>query len=474
MKNLLPVFAGLIFFYVGYLFAEPFSPIENSNTLSLNDYLALVRKNDPEYKKLTVDEQKARYLVNEGLPNQALIFNFEAEQGYGNDDIDTRSASASLSKEILKTGSLLTASHATLENTDRNEELTEFTVEQPLLKNAFGKDTALRESMLTKQEQISRLNALENYELFINEKAKLYLDFSQAAMEEKLAESLLNEAKKLYRHVDEKYKKSAANQTDLRRARLQVILREEDFLRKKENLGVVRMSILLSSNHPDVQVYPETEFNLQARHESAAREIPEVFNPDNFRQYQISLLSKDAIYEEYQLAKNISKAELNLLGGYKIDQSTRFTSSVNREEALVGVKLTVPFKDHQADAKASLAGLDLTIGELDQYKVERELNDAFQNLKAKLKQLEKEYLLSQEKVDIMQVVLQEEMKRYSLGRIDTVKIIEANNEFAQYQFEHKQKLLELNKSWIDWLSLNDKLVVTSSAFFNEEAIATHD
>lgn len=467
MRKILFVLSVTLIILSATLSADLLSVSGKSNVLSLNAYLGLVQKNDPDYKKLAVDEQSAQFLVNAGLPNQALIFNFSSEYGYGNDDIDTRSLSTSLSKEILSTGSRLSASHETLENTDRDEKLTAFSVEQPLLKNAFGKDTALQKKSLDKKEQIARLTAIENYEFYINEKAKLYLDFSQAAMEEALAKSLLSEAQKLYHFVEEKYKMSAANQTDLRRARLQVILREEDFLRKKENLGVLRMSILLSSSLDDLQIYPETEFNLREKHQMYEQKIPEVFNPGNFRQYQISVLKKDVFFDEYQLAKNFSKAELSLLGGYKIDESTRFTSTVNREEAVFGVKLKVPFKDYQADAQVSLAGLDLSRGELDLYKVERQLNDYFQNLKAKLKFLEKEYRLSNEKVEIMEIVLQEDMRRYNLGRIDTVKIIEANNEFAQYQFENKQKLIELNKSYIDWLSLNDRLFIAGSNIFDE-------
>jgi outer membrane protein TolC len=437
----------------------------NAGIMTLNEFLQLIQKNDPEYKKLLVEQEKTSFLIDGSLPRDALLFKFSSEYGFGNDDIDTRSVSASVSKEIFDTGSKLSASHSTLENTDRNEELTVFSIEQPLIKNAFGRDGALKKKALTTREQLALLQVMENYESYVNSKAKLYLDFSQAAMEVKLSESILAAAKTLYRHVDDKSRSNAANQTDVRRARLQVILREEDLLRKQENFEMLRKSILLSSHAINENIYPETDFNLSVMHQSKNDSEIESFVVEKFRKYQMVLLNKDAIYDEYQLAKRASKTELSLLGGYKIDQSTRFTSSVNREEAVIGLKLSVPFRDNQASAQASLVGLDLQQGELDQYQVERELNDTFQSLKAKLLLLEKEYALSKEKVEIMKAVLEEDTKRYNLGRIDTNRIIEVNNDFARYQFEQRQKLLELNKSYIDWLSLNDRLVLEPSVEF---------
>jgi len=362
--------------------------------------------------------------------------------------------SAALSKEMLETGTHFTLSHSSAENTDRNEELSQIQIEQDLLKNAFGKEQRFKKDILEKKQKIQQFEALENYESFLASHIKEYLDFSQAAIEVDLSESLLDSSKSLYSYVNNKYKKNAANITDLKRARLQDILKEEEFIEKRENYESIKQRILLSISLDDVSLSPEMSLDLFSIYPNMINS----FDVKRLRRYQMVVLQQELVAEEYQIAKDEDLAELSLLGAYKIDQSTRFTNTVNRNESSVGIRLSMPFKNTKASAQKKIKALDVKYGQLDQIKVSKELEDEYQTLDSNLQKLKKQFVLSQEKLKLMKDVLDDESLRYRRGRIDTDKILEANNTYAVYQFENYEQLLALNKSYIDWLVLNDQLV----------------
>jgi len=427
---------------------------QKNHALNLNDFLELMIANDPVYQQLEINKQKTVFIIDEGITGNAYQLNMETQYGFGDDDVNTKSLSASLSKEILETGTQLSISHSTNENPDRDEDVSEVQIEQDLLKNAFGKEHDLQKGILSKTQELERLMALENYERYIATKIKLYLDFSQAAIEVELSQSLLKAAQDLYAHIDNKFKKNAANSTDIKRARLQVILKEQDFLAKKEQLDAIKQTVLLSLNLDDDKLYPELGLDLYVVY----GEETSVFDIKKFRQFQIANLKHEIIMKEYELTKDHDLAQLSLLGGYKIDESTRFANSVNRNETSVGLRLAMPFKDNNANAQKKIKALDLKYGDLDQLRTTKELRIEYENTKLKLEKLKKQFLLSKEKEGLMKSVLQEETIRYQRGRIDTDKIIEVNNTYAQYQFEKNQSMLELNKSYLDWLVLNDRLI----------------
>lgn len=435
-------------------FSVSASNLETVKPLSLSDYLELVRSNDPVFKQLEISKQQIDFLVDAGIEGNEYQFDAESQYGYGDDDVDTKSLSAKLSKEILDTGTHFSISHNSAENPDRNEKLSELQVEQDLLKNAFGKEQELKKNILTKTQQLERLEALEIYEDYLANKINLYLDFSQAAMEVDLSYSLLNAAKNLYQYVEEKYKKNAANSTDIKRARLQVLLIEEELLANKEKFDSAKQEILLSFNLVQDTLHPEVDLNLMALYPQADR----VFNVQQFREYQMLSLKQEIIDDEYRVAKDADLAELSLLGGYKLDDSTRFNNSVNRKESSVGLRLSVPFKNAKASAQKKIKALDVKYGELDQLSTSQRLQSRSQALNLTLEKLKKQYAFSNEKLELMQSILKEENLRYERGRIDIDKIIEANNNYALYQFEKSNNLLALNKSYLEWLVLNDLLV----------------
>lgn len=422
--------------------------------LNLKAYIALVQENDPAYQQLEINKKRIDFTVDAGISGNEYQLDAESQYGYGDDDVDTKSLTAKVSKEILETGTRLSISHSSAKNTDRNEKISELQVEQDLLKNAFGKERALQKKILSKTEQLERLEALDAYEDYLSGKISLYLDFSQAAMEVELTQSLLNSAKDLYQYIDDKYRKSAANSTDLKLARLQVILKEEQLLLNKEKLDSIRQVILTSLNLDDESIYPEFFLNLV---EMIPREN-KTFNVQQYREYQSLVLKNAIIADEYKVVQDEDAAELSLLGAYKIDDSTRFTTSVNRKESSLGLRLSMPFKNTKASAQKKIKALDIKYGELDEVKLSKELQGKYKSLEMRLEKSKRQYDLSNEKLTLMKEILEEENLRYRRGRIDTDKIIEDNNTYALYQFDKSAQLLALNKNYLDWLALNDLLI----------------
>ena len=208
----------------------------HSEILTLERYLALIKTNDSEFQTLKLEEKKSNYFIDENLPTEAFLLSVQNENGFrfglGNDSSKINKISTTLSKEVLETGTILSATHTINDEPDRKENVTKFRLEQPLIKNFIGKKLRLQKSSLEKKQNVLELEAQERIEDYLRDKIKLYLDFVHTTYDLRLAKQLHNDAKKLHKFVLDKFNKNAANRTDLKRVSLQIILREEEVLKK--------------------------------------------------------------------------------------------------------------------------------------------------------------------------------------------------------------------------------------------------
>ena len=177
------------------------------------------------------------------------------------------------------------------------------------------------------------------------------------------------------------------------------------------------------------------------------------------RQMKILELRKSMANKELILAKRQRDPSLSLFVGYDIDNSERFSSTINRSGAVVGLNLLVPFWNTQAIASKKNALLNLSKSELNLYSIKRSLEVESNQISVKIHELNQKRKLIKEKIEISKRILKEEKRRYNYGRIQLDDLIELETNFLRYKYQEQTEDLEYGKAILQWLSLKDNLLL---------------
>ena len=424
-----------------------------ADPLTLDNYLKKLEASDTEYSGLLLQAEKASYYIDSELPTRAFELSLSNENGQSSDNQDTQTTSLGLSKTILESGTTVSATKSLTKSPGRDEDVTEIRLTQSLFKNFLGKNFRLQKNAVERRQVVEDLQAQENIETYLSEKIKGYLDFVQAYSDLNLSKQLVAEAKKLRQFVQEKQRKGAATATDLKRVQLQEIQRQEELIGKQQTFDELVAAISgFIGGGAQVQVPLEGA--------SIDRQFP--FNQSgvdisSLRTYRISYESKEASYFDQQVAERASYSSLDLVAGYDIDNSTRFSTTTDRQATVIGFSYSIPLGDTKSAAQLEVARLERTRAERELSTTQRDLEVEYKNLKKRLDESKRRVDLSQRKVRLMKDILAEDLRRYRYGKIDLDSIIELNNSYAQYQFDFSQYQIEYGRVYVDWLNFHDAL-----------------
>lgn len=428
-----------------------------STVLSLTEFLSRAEKNDPNFERILSEKQRLKFLVDAGLPTRQLLINAQQEYGFSTESGDRTSVlSVGVSKTIIETGTELSVERTNTERPDREEELTEIRLEQALWNNFLGRDTRLLKDSLEDQKKIVYLQILESYEDYLGEMAKLYLDYSQAHIELRLAEEIHKESLNLQKNVVAMRRKNIANSTDVARANLQVLLAKEDVLNKKTDLETQREKVRLVIGGAEPPSVPEVDINLSK--ELGFRKPEGEIDYSKLRSIEEAMLLEKVGEKNLKLTRRGGAPDLNLVLGYNMDDSSRFGTRVQRDESVVGLSLRLPFGDSVTKANIQASSLDLLQSQLDRITLERSLKNQAIDLRNQLLRSYEMLELSREKVKLTEQIYREENRRYQRGTLTLDTLIEVRRDLTQYRFQYQSDLVTHNKIVIDWLNFTDSLL----------------
>ncbi len=423
----------------------------------MKEFLIAATKNDPSVKNILNDNQKVDFIINGGLPSRQITLGVENEFGISSGSGQNISVlSGSLSKDFIETGTNLGFKYVNSDLPGRQENITEFRVEQSLYKNFFGRDVRLKKESLIIEQEIIRLETLETYENYIKDISKQYLDYSQAFLDKNIAEKIYEGSIKLQNNVLEKNKKRIASQIDVDRANLLVLLKKESLINKTRNLEsrLHKINRLISQNVN--QYLPEVDFNISSN--EVLTKLADNTEFFGFRTYRIINLKEEKSYKAVTLTQRLTDPKFNLFAGYDIENSKRFSTMVNQNQAVVGIKFEMPLWDTKSKAELMSTSLELQKIELLKKSTLLDLEKERNELVSQLRESNEKLALSKEKVEITKRILALEDKRYKYGKIELEKLIEIGNDFEEYQFKYHFDLINHNKLLVDFLALKDQLL----------------
>ena len=398
-----------------------------------------------------------KFLLDESLPNRQALIEIDHERSLGEEDSnDVSVLSGRVSKEIIESGTKISVAHLKTTRPNRKENVTELRVEQDLYKNLFGRDTRLKKRALKDEEEIVRIQFLEDYEKYLSTILAEYLDYQKAYLDKKLADFNLSEAKRFYKSIKNKKLKKIASQTDLDKRNLQLLLRKEAVFIKKTEVEKRWKKIEKIIGQSKTKAPSRNLFSKIFEHYRS--QGSQATSTEKMRAFKIAELKSGIAKKNLTLAKREKNPSLSLLAGYDIDNSERFSSTTDRNGMVVGFKLKIPIGDTQGSAKVKSAAYNVSKAKialsLRRLTIETEMNE----LGLKIKELQKRKDLTSNKIKVSKKILGQERRRYGFGKVSLDDVISLESNYTRYQFQKQSEELELGKKLLSWLALNDKLL----------------
>ena len=86
------------------------------------------------------------------------------------------------------------------------------------------------------------------------------------------------------------------------------------------------------------------------------------------------------------------------------------------------------------------------------------------SIRSKMVELQEKRSLLDEKIKISRRIVRDEKRRYNIGKIELDRLIEIETELLRYQFKKQAEELEFGKTILQWLALNDQLLLLKDRF----------
>lgn len=425
--------------------------------LSANEFITLATKFDASAESIVSEKMRLRFMVEQGLPTSQTLLTVQQEYGLSTTGAGTTSIlSAGISKNIITSGTQLSLTRTMTDRPDREEEVTELRVEQSLWRNSLGSTNLEREKGLIAERDALELQVAESYEDYIYERLSEYIDLQRAMLERETSKRQLDQAIALEKNVLERQRQSIASNADVARAKVQTLNRREALLLNQSEFDNLSARLAAYTGEKAEAYVEPVNFDLSNRVADILNGKVE-YTPE--RLLRLVELREQAAEATLSYQKDELRPEANLLLGYNIDDSDRFSSRVNREEAVVGITVEVPFGDSAGKANRDSAILDLTQARLTAREQRLELTLSLASSKRELARLNQMLDIAKQKVRFTDTIVTEEQKRYRLGKISLEALIEAQDDQAAAQVSLLESKAELNRAILDWLRLNDQLLV---------------
>jgi|GEM_PF-4869359 len=334
---------------------------------------------------------------------------------------------------------------------------------QPLLRNAFGlaERFPLRSAQL--QAEAAWLDASEAWENRLVELYNAYLDWAGAYETLAALREIADDMAEVMAWVERRAAAGVANRLDLLetrasllQARARVAQAESAYAGESERLAGLRLAA--------VRPQPEQRPCLEAALEnclSPASPEAEV-DVDGLRNVRRLALLEEQAQERIRVAGNARLPELELTGsltrkGRAEDESGGY-NDLNRNDYAIGLRASYPLGAPQASGElgqARAAGEEIRQTLI---ATRRDMRLAVRRLADSVRSLQSVLALRNRQAEAAQARLAESRRRFNTGQLDTVFLIQAENDLINAQLLRIQALIQLKSQWVAWLAAADRLL----------------
>jgi len=432
---------------------------EEIKKINIEDFITESLKSS-KFQEILLDELIAQYDESISVPAGDFILSIlsEYQLNYNNLLFHRFKGSIGLSKLFSYTGTKLSAEYSIQPTINNNvTSKIQIKIEQDIIKNAFGRITRIKKKLAGYEKQIAYYQVIEAYEDYLTTLINIFIDWYYLYENIKFIEKSLDERNLLLKNTRRRYSYGVALPSDVYKSELQVINKKEELIKLKNSYEILIFQIkyLLSISDPEMILEPdftpvsEDDTNLQEsfdefKKNSRIANILQLINKNN------NLLLKVAVDDILPSAKLYAGYSFEGSGYlFETNQSHLFSAGISFDLDIPQPGFLAKYKKQKKETEKNILNMENTI---EDYWID--FNILYNNLMT-----EKSYInLTDQKIDLSNKILKEELKRYNQGHSsfnDLVLIYDTNDTNRFAKITH---LVEFYKHYIEWLRLNDRLV----------------
>lgn len=404
----------------------------NLGDLTLHDAVMLAMRNNPTVKSQELDRVSAKFALAVAYHNFEPIFSLNGNASYSQtkaNGVSSFSKSAGLTPSV----SLNTASGAQYTVTMNNNAgayynpSLEVQVTQPLLRG-FGENIVLN-SLYTaiETEKLNRLGFRDTIESTIVTIVQNYTSILSAKRQLGIQERQLKESEQQVANVEKFIQAGQRSRTEKVTAESQVASGKLSVIQGINSVEEAKLTLLNS-----LGLSPDTKFNVPItdKIDIPKVKLPTLKNATDLAlaystQYQTLLINQKQNERQLLIAEDNKRWQLNLTasattgGGTGGGQNAGLESLVNglNYGRTVSLQLSIPVdlitvEQQIINAKVSLETNLINIRQ-QKRTIENQLINDYRNIQVQKKQIE----LSKNNAELKEMVLQDDQKKYTYGRI---------------------------------------------------------
>ena len=322
----------------------PFCLFGAGRVLTLESYLAGIKKNDPRFSEILLEKTRIGFQKGLFLEHDRLSVAVEGERGFivGNEE-SFSSKKLQVTKEWRQTGTRLELGFDADDSMGIKTETRRARLSQSLTKNASGSVARLKEKVALLNEKIILAEALLAYEDYLMERIVFYLDWVLVDFQLKAARKALDDAAKMTAYVERRLGKQIAVEADFLSAKLEEMEKKEEYLR----LEGKRAAFLI-----DLHQYKEWGKVTRPSLRVPFADLGKIKAKEPRRLMALYRHKKELAQINLMISKEALSSDLLASLSFRHLKAARFTEP-NRKDIVFGLSWQIPVMQRSEEARVA-------------------------------------------------------------------------------------------------------------------------
>ena len=423
------------------------APLQASTqTISLDTFIQLATQNDRTFHTFLLDKLRLNYQHDLTVETSELLASVASDFSIDADAIQNTST-LSLEKTLPTLGQTLSLGYAYTESLS-DPQVFSFAFSQDIARNAFGKSIALDTHIQSIKTDIARYQLIEAYEDYMAKLITLYYTWLRQYESYQLAQSSYIENLKVLKTVQDRQKKKVADETDVNKLKLQILAKEEQVIRFKQNYLETSLDLKRVTKLPLTDtIKPNSTIVLDTIPANLQAELRQI--KATRRSFALLTLIQSQVTQQQERYARELMPSIGLSAGVVHNDSFSGTLGASFGLPLYNKKAKAQFKDAELISKRTALSSEATSDSL-----ESNIHALHLALASQHKLVE----TAQRKRGLAASILSQETENYSYGKIDLNDYIQAVNRYDTTRFEEIDQKISFQQLSIEWKRLTDSLI----------------
>lgn len=427
-----------------------------SRVITLDEFITSTCKNDSTFQYILMDKLFLEYREILSFQPSEVFLDVGGSYGVSFDFDHYPQLNVSITKLFAQSSSsiVLSGKSAYLGNSRQNSFGIDYNIN--FIKNAFGRLYKLQKEKAAFSRKIVEYQILQTYESYLYSLITNYYDWLETYSVMLAAHVSYLEGEKLLENIEKKKKYYIAYQIDVDKAKLQLLNKREKVRRLKESFSQFTIQIAYSiGDSLKADLIPDTinaYYDLANDIEEKIHNTP--FDSTRSGKMFVALEQEDSL--DFYL--NMEDLLPSLTGFGSLIVGERDGEILSNSTISTGVKLSLPIKKEHQKANVEISKLNLRKNALEMSNEKSLLTLQLSKLQSAMRYEKESIEVSQERLELAEIIHQAELKDYQNGRSSLNDLIQALNTIQENRLSKITAKIELARKRLEVMELLDLLI----------------